>query len=265
MYADHGDVTSGGTGGWGVILRATRREPAAPPRSDAAISRRRLLTAGGVTLGVLATGGLLNDRYRAAAAPMVHQLGTAAASVEVQILQTAASLENVVVATYASALELPFVRSHAPLRQFVETTMQHHVEHGAAFNAQVEARGGERQAAPNTTYARVVEQASPLRDVTALVRLAAMLEEVATDTYLADLAQLHDLDSRSLTASVMGVEAQHLATLRAFDNLFSASRHDLVATPTDLPQLPRAIGSVACPRAFELPDRASPPTEGAVP
>ena len=101
--------------------------------------------------------------------------------------------------------------------------------------------------------------------MTAVVRLAAMLEEVATDTYLADLGQLHDLDSRSLTASVMGVEAQHLAVLRAFDSLFSAALPHLVATPTDVPRLPRAIGSVACPRAFELPDRASPPTEGAVP
>ena len=78
-----------------------------------------------------------------AAAPIVRQAGTTAASVEVQILQTAASLENVVVATYASALELPFVRNHAPLRQFVETTMQHHVEHGEAFNTRAEARGGE--------------------------------------------------------------------------------------------------------------------------
>jgi hypothetical protein len=223
-----------------------------------------LLAAGGVTLGVLATGGLFNHRFRALAAPIVRQPGTAAGSLEVQILQTAASLENVVVATYASALELPFVRNHASLRRFVETTMQHHVEHGEAFNAQAEARGGEPQTAPNTTYASVVEQASPLRDLTAFVRLAAMLEEVATDTYLADLAQLHDLDSRLLTASVMGVEAQHLAALRAFDNLFGASLPDLVATPTDLPRLPRAIGNAACPRAFELPDRASPPTEGAV-
>jgi hypothetical protein len=224
-----------------------------------------LLAAGGVTLGALATGGLFNHRFRALAAPVVGQSGTAAGSIEVQILQTAASLENVVVATYASALGLPFVRNHASLRQFVETTMQHHVEHGEAFNAQAKARGGEPQAAPNTTYASVVEQASPLRDITAVVRLAAMLEEVATDTYLADLAHLHDLDSRSLTASVMGVEAQHLATLRAFDNLFGAALPDLVATPTDLRRLPRELGSVACPRAFELPDRASPPTEGAVP
>ncbi len=229
------------------------------------MSRRRLLTAGGVSLGVLAVGGLSSHRYRGAAAPIVRRPGTTAASVEVQILQTAASLENVVVATYASALELPFVRNHALLRQFVETTMQHHVEHGEAFNTRAEARGGERQSAPNATYADVVERAAPLRDVTAVVRLAAMLEEVATDTYLADLGQLHDLDSRSLTASVMGVEAQHLAVLRAFDSLFSAALPHLVATPTDVPRLPRAIGSVACPRAFELPDRASPPTEGAVP
>jgi Ferritin-like domain len=229
------------------------------------MSRRRLLTAGGVSLGVLAAGGLSNHRYRAAAAPIVRQPGTTAASVEVQILQTAASLENVVVATYASALELPFVRSHAPLRKFVETTLQHHVEHGEAFNARAEARGGERQAAPNATYADVVERAAPLRDLTAVVRLAAMLEEVATDTYLADLGQLHDLDSRSLTASVMGVEAQHLAALRAFDSLFSAALPHLVATPTDVHRLPRAIGNVACPRPFEVPDRASPPTEGAVP
>jgi rubrerythrin len=236
-----------------------------PDGSDVILDRRRLLTAGSISLAALATGGLFSKGYRAVAAPIVRQPGTAAASVEVQILQTAASLENVVIATYADALELPFIRNHAPLRQFVETSMQHHVEHGEAFNARVEALGAERQSAPNATSASAVEQASPLDDVIAVVRLAAVLEEVATDTYLANLAQLHDPDARTLTASVMGVEAQHLATLRAFDNLFSASLADLVAVPTDLPRLPRAIGTVACPRAFELPDRASPPSEGAVP
>jgi hypothetical protein len=227
------------------------------------ISRRRLLAAGAVSLGILAVGGLFDRRF-GAAAPL-RQPATAASSDEVQILQTAASLENVVVAAYASALEMPFVRQHAPFRQFVETTMRHHVEHGEAFNAQVEARGGARQTAPNATYAGVVERARPsLSDVTGVVRLAAMLEEVATDTYLANLIQLHELDSRSLTASVMGVEAQHLATLRAFDNLFSTDLADFFATPADLTRLPPAIGTVACPKAFELPDRASPPTEGAV-
>ena len=98
----------------------------------------------------------------------------------------------------------------------------------------------------------------------AVVQLSALLEEVATDTYLNNLTMLDDPESRLLMASVMGVEAQHLAVLRTIATLLVAGRSDLVTNPTAVDQLPATIGSVAFPQPFESPNLASPASEGAV-
>jgi len=63
---------------------------------------------------------------------------------------------------------------------------------------------------------------------------------------------------------VMGVETQHLATLRAVGALLEGGVPELIAIPTDLAALPAAAGSVAFPEPFEKPNLASPPEEGAV-
>jgi hypothetical protein len=67
----------------------------------------------------------------------------------------------------------------------------------------------------------------------------------------------------TLVGSVMGVESQHLATLRAVGALL-AGAPDLIKIPTDLAKLPAAAGSVAFPDAFQGVSMASPPEEGAV-
>ncbi len=69
---------------------------------------------------------------------------------------------------------------------------------------------------------------------------------------------------RILMASVMGVESQHLATLRAVGALLEGGAPQLIAIPTDVAALPAAAGSVAFPKAFEEPNMASPPEEGPV-
>ena len=94
--------------------------------------------------------------------------------------------------------------------------------------------------------------------------LAASLEQVATETYLSDLAQLSDTKTKEIMASVMGVECQHLAVLRAVDALLAGGAEKLIAIPTDVNALPAAAGSVAFPDAFQGVTMASPPQEGAV-
>jgi hypothetical protein len=67
-------------------------------------------------------------------------------------------------------------------------------------------------------------------------------------------------------ASVMGVESQHLAVLRAADALIRAELPELVTIDpaVDAAALPEAAGSIAFPQPFESTDNASPPEEGAV-
>ena len=227
------------------------------------IDRRRLFRAGALGLATFVTGSVLRQPFGRAAAQMVAV--PAPPDVTVQMLQTAASLENLAVATYAAALELPFVQEIPLLRQFTETTLAQHSEHGASFNAQAERLGGARQDAPNPKYAPFVQATTPtLSDATGVIGLAATLEEVAMDTYLANLTRLPDAEMRTLMASVMCVEAQHLATLQTFGALIAAGTPQLVAIPTDLSALPAAAGHAAFPLALELANFASPPAEGAV-
>jgi hypothetical protein len=226
------------------------------------IARRLLLKTGIVGCGALVAGGLLRP-LRSAMAGVASDLPEQVP--EVQIMQTAASLENVTIATYAKALELPFIASDAAVANLLDAARQHHTEHRDAFNARAEAHGGVRQDAPNPKYGGIVDATLPgVRNAAALVSLAVTLEQAAGDTYLADIARLDDPAERALMASVMGVEAQHLAVLRTVAALFAAGVPELAAVPTDLVRLPAAIGTVASRGPFATPDQASPPAEGAV-
>ena len=219
---------------------------------------RRLALAVGGVFGVGAVSSLFAKSAAAAGD----------GDIDVMQLQTAVSLELLAVATYAAALTLPFIKDGNPvIVQFAETTMSQHDEHRQAFSAQTEVLGGTDQTETNPKYTPIVEAAKPtLLAPLDVVKLAATLEQVATETYLADLNRYTDVTSRVLMASVMGVECQHLATLRAVGALIEGGAPELIAIPlgADIAKLPAAAGSVAFPDAFQGVTMASPPEEGAV-
>lgn len=231
------------------------------------LGRRAVLRNGGIGLGAFAARGAIAGAFGTALAGIVTAPASAQeGGVDVQILQTAASLENLAVATYGAALELPFIADgNEVVVSFAETTMQQHDEHSAAFNAMAVQLGGSEQTETNPVYQQVVDDALPsLTDPAAVVDLASALEQVATQTYNANLALLEDTETKALMGSVMGVEAQHLATLRAVAALLAGDAAELIAIPTDLAALPAAAGSVGFPEPFEGTEEASPPEEGAV-
>lgn len=187
-------------------------------------------------------------------------------ALDVQMLQTNSSLEILAVATYGAALTLPFIMTgNATIVAFAKMTMSQHDEHRQAFQAQTKALGGKIQDQPNPKYAPIVEAAKPtFKTALDVVKLAIILETVATETYLSECAMLTDKTSVGLVASIMGVESQHLATLRAVGALLEGGADALIKIPTDVASLPAAAGSVAFPAAFEPTKMASPPEEGAV-
>ncbi len=228
-------------------------------------SRRDLLKKGGFGIGGLASRGLLGGAFGSALLGIVARPASAQASVDTQILNTASSLENLAVATYDAALGLDFIRANETITAFARETRQQHSEHGKAFNAQAVALGGEEQDETNAKYQAIVDETLPtLTDPLKVAELAAVLEEVATSTYVANMSLFQDKESKAIMASVMGVEAQHLATLRAVIALLSNDLGDLVRIPTDVAALPEAAGSAAFPAAFQSTTKASPPEEGAV-
>lgn len=227
--------------------------------------RRRLLKSGGLGVGALASRGLLGTAFGSAVLGVVARPAAAQEDMSIKIFQTAASLENLAVQTYEAALGLPFFDQNAVVVTFAETTMQQHDEHGQAFNSQAEQLGGDRQGGTNPKYTKAVEDmASGLTDYMAVVELASTLEEVAQDTYLANLSMLPTGEQRQLMASVMAVETQHLATLRAVGALLAGGAAELIKIPTDVAALPAAAGSVAFPEPFEEPNLAEPPESGAL-
>ncbi len=228
-------------------------------------NRRELLKKGGFGIGGLAARGLLGGAFGSTLLGIVARPAAAQTDIDVQILQTAVSLELLAVATYDAALGLDFIQANATVTAFAETTMMQHREHGLAFNAQAEALGGEQQTATNPKYQAVVDETLPtLTDALAVAEFAAVLEEVATSTYVANMSLLEDTTSKEVMASVMGVEAQHLAVLRAVAALLQNDLGELVTIPTDVAALPGAAGSVAFPAALQSTALASPPEEGAV-
>lgn len=229
--------------------------------------RRRMLRNGGLGVGALAARGLIGSAFGSAVLGIVARpiAAQTEADVDIQVFQTASSLEILAIATYEAALGLPFIANgNAVVKQFAMTTRDQHDEHRVAFQNQTDELGGEQQTEPNPKYGPLVEEAKPmLTDPGKVVDLAMMLEEAATDTYLANLTILTDGEQRKLMGSVMGVESQHLATLRAVAALLG-SAPEAIVLPPPLADLPEAAGSAAFPEPFESPDMASPPEEGAV-
>ena len=252
-----------------IELREERRGETVDPEQVARynLGRRSLLKRLGTMGGGVAGVGLLGGGIGTALASVLAQPAAADQALDVQILQTASSLERLAVNTYGTALTLPFIKSgNAVIVKFAQTTMMQHDAHRQAFQAQTMALGGKVQDSPNPKYAPIVAAAAPtLKAPLDVVKLAMTLETVARDTYLADLSMFTDNKSLQIMATVMGVETQHLATLRAVAALIEGGAPQLIAIPVSVAALPAAAGPVGFSDGpFPMPTMASPPTEGAV-
>jgi rubrerythrin len=231
-------------------------------------NRRNVLRSMGLSGGGLAARGLFGGGLGALLTGLLATPARADEALDIQILQTASSLEVLAVATYGAALGLDFIKSGNPVVvRFAQTTMMQHDEHRKAFQSQTKALGGKEQTAPNSKFAPVVEQAKPtLKAPLDVVNLAETLETIATQTYLQNTTQLEDTASKKVMASVMGVETQHAAVLRAVKALLEGGAPDLIKIPigADAAKLPAAAGSVAFPDAFEPIKTVAEPETGAV-
>ncbi|MGZ4711865.1 MAG: ferritin-like domain-containing protein [Acidimicrobiia bacterium] len=225
--------------------------------------RDRFFRTSSFSRGVLGATG-----FGAALLMLTQRPAWADQSTDVQTLQTAASIENLAVATYGTALTLDFIggaSANAVVKAFVMKTKDQHQEHADAFNAAVKQLGGTEQKDPDPVLLGVVNQAKPgLTGPGPVVALALQLENGAAETYVANTAALGDANARKVTASIMGVEAQHAAILYAVQALVAGGAVDLVALPPDAAKLPAAAGSVGFPDSFYMTDMARRADEGAV-
>jgi hypothetical protein len=200
---------------------------------------------------------------------------SAASSQDVQILQTAASIENLAVSTYRTALTLPYIggaSANGVVRKFAQVTMSQHAQHAQAFNAAVKNLGGKAQTKPDPAFVPVVDKAvkslsgvSAAKGTLGVVGLALELENIAAETYVKDTVLASSSVNKALFASIMGVEAQHVAVLLAVQALLTADAPQLISlAPGTAAKLPSAAGSVGFPNAFYKTNSAAPATQGAV-
>ncbi|HWD54898.1 MAG TPA: ferritin-like domain-containing protein [Acidimicrobiales bacterium] len=200
---------------------------------------------------------------------------SAASSTDVQILQTAASIENLAVGTYKTALTLPYIGGSAAnpiVTKFAQVTMSQHMQHADAFNAAARQLGGKAQNKPDPAFVPVVHKAvaSLASDTAAqgtlgVVALAMELENIAAETYVKGAALASHASNKALFASIMGIEAQHVAVLNTVQALLTSGSPQLISlAPGTAAALPAAAGSVGVPHAFYQTDKAAPAGQGAV-
>ncbi len=244
----------------------SRARGAIDPDGSRQVAERRSRMVAGAAFGggILAAAGIASALESVFASPAF-----AASATDVQILQTAASIEVLAVGTYKTALTLPFIggaSANPVVKTFATTTMQQHQQHLDAFNAAITGLGGKQQTNPDPALQKVVAAAVPgLTSPGPVVALALELEQGAAETYVADVAALSDANAKKLTASIMGVEAQHASVLLAVQALLNANAPQLITlAPGNVANLPAAAGSVGFPDAFYPTNQARPALEGAL-
>ncbi len=238
-------------------------------RAFAGENRRRLTATAVRAGGVLAATGVV-----AAIADFIGSPAFASSGTDVQVLQTASSIEVLAVSTYKTALTLPYIGGSAAnpvIKAFATTTMGQHADHLAAFQATTTALGGQKQTKPDPVVVPVVAKAvtsitkaSPADGALLVVGLALELENIAAETYVNNMSLLANANAKKVTASIMGVEAQHVAIVLAVQALLKAGAGADITLPPPVAKLPAAAGSVGFPNAFYPVSNAAPASQGAL-
>ncbi|MFN2503076.1 MAG: ferritin-like domain-containing protein [Acidimicrobiales bacterium] len=227
-------------------------EPPGP--GDFRLDRRQLLQAG------VAGGTLLRFLHAEPAG--------ADQALDVQILQTSASIENAAVSAYDAVLALPLLTgptANAALTSLFVGARNHHVDHARAFNDAAGSLGGKAQTAPNPALGQIGRERSRLTDLATVLDLAVELETAAAQTYQSNVAAIEDLNARKVSASIAGVEAQHLSVFLVARALVAAGTPDLISLDAGVAgRLPPQAGGAGFPDTFSKVDRARAADEGAV-
>ena len=237
--------------------------------SFAGLNRRQLAATARRGGGLLAATGVL-----AALADFIGSPAFAASGTDVQVLQTASSIEVLAISTYKTALTLPYIggsSANPVIKAFATTTKKQHQDHLAAFQSATTALGGKKQTKPDPKFVPVVDKAvksitkaSPAKGSLLVVGLALELENIAAETYVNNMSLLTDANAKKVTASIMGVEAQHVAILLAVRALLKAGDAADITLPPPTAKLPAAAGKVGFPNAFYPTSSAAPAAQGAV-
>ena len=171
------------------------------------VERRAFLAVAGTALagGVLAACGSSDDDSSGIATETGAEQSTAA-SADVAILNQALGVEQRAVAAYHTAAEHLAGARRATAQHFEAQEREH-------ADAVVSMKGEESRATPASARDRYAIPS--LDDADAVLRFAMGIEQIAIAQYLDLIPKLSSQNLRGTFASILAVEAEHLAVLRA--------------------------------------------------
>lgn len=139
-------------------------------------------------------------------------------SVDLKVAALAAGLEVLAVGTYKAALDAAGAGSLGDVPpavgEFVTTAMAQHQEHLDAWNKVLSGAGTDEVTEPDATLKPIVDaEFAKVTDVAGAAKLALMLEQIASATYLNAQNVLTDKDAIMLAGSIQIIDAQHASIL----------------------------------------------------
>ena len=182
--------------------------------------------AAGTTSGSSATTGASGSSVSTTPVATTAPTGTdatattaaAGGGVDLKVAQLAAGLEVLAVGTYKAALDAAGAGKlgdvPAAVGEFVTVAMAQHQAHLDAWNKVITGAGQAAVTEPNATLKPTVDTAfGAVTDVGGAAKLALMLEQIASATYLNAQNVLTDKDAIMLAGSIQIIDAQHAAVL----------------------------------------------------
>ncbi|MHB8293926.1 MAG: ferritin-like domain-containing protein [Acidimicrobiales bacterium] len=198
-----------------------------------------------------------------------------AAARDIETLQTAAAIENLAVLMYGQLRALASLSGPGSVPfvlEVIDRTRADHVEHAVSYNATITTLHGRQQQGVDPVLDTSLISPGLAGATTAVqaLTLASKLENISAQTYVANLSRLTDTQARKVTASVAGVEAQHLSVLAMLLDLLNVGLPPgELSTSSSVPSsaasaLPASVVAAALTTAFLPLAKARDPAEGVV-
>jgi hypothetical protein len=149
-----------------------------------------------------------------------------AADGDLAILQFGYTLETVAIAAYTAAAGLNIL-PQAVLNVALKFVAQH-TDHKNALGAAIKQVSGKDAVAPAGPF-----NFPALKSTTDILTFAHTLESVAVGTYWRSIAKFQNQDLAKAAASIIGIEAQHVAILAAALGMDPLPESFVVGTPSD--------------------------------
>ena len=139
-------------------------------------------------------------------------------SVDLKVAALAAGLEVLAVGTYKAALDAATAGSLGEVPpavgEFVTVAMAQHQAHLDAWNKVLSGAGAPEVTEPDATLKPTVDaEFAKVTDVAGAAKLALLLEQIASATYLNAQNVLTDKDAIMLAGSIQIIDAQHASIL----------------------------------------------------